>query len=307
MDLAMWISVFRASIALGTPILFAGLGEILSQRSGVMNLGIEGMMLVGAVSGFVTTLHTGSLWMGVLVALLAGALMGAIHACLTVSLRANQIVSGLALTIFGLGMSGYIGKPIIGIRATQVFRPIRLGILAEIPVLGPVLFHQDLLVYISFVLAPLLFLFIRYTRQGLHLRAVGENPASADAMGVRVNLTRYVYVTLGGALAGLGGAYLSLAYAPTWLDNMTAGRGWIAFALVILSLWNPLIAMAGAYFFGGIDALGMRLQATGTALPTFLLSMMPYLLTVAALTAFTNKKTRSLGPSSLGVGYSREE
>ncbi|WP_373322971.1 ABC transporter permease [Desulforamulus aquiferis] len=297
------------AITAGTPILFAALGEILTERSGILNLGVEGMMLVGAVSGFAFAISFGNPWIGVLGAMLAGGLMALIHAFLTVTMQANQVVTGLALTLFGTGLSGFLGKPFIGIPLENSFKPVSLGILGDIPYLGPIFFQQDPLVYLSYILVPVLWLLIYKTRAGLNLRAVGENPASADSLGVSVYRVRYIYVVMGGMLAGLGGAYLSIAYAPTWLEHMTAGRGWIAVALVIFATWNPVRAMFGSYIFGGIDALGFRAQAMGIMIPSFFLKMLPYIFTIVVLIIVTRKAlaNRVGAPGALGLHYDREE
>ncbi|GAB6157781.1 ABC transporter permease [Desulfotomaculum varum] len=303
------ITILATAITAGTPILYAALGELLAEKCGILNLGVEGMMLVGAVTGFVFAVRTNDPWLGVLAAMLGGGCLALVHAFLTVTLQANQVVSGLALTLFGTGLSGFIGKPYIGIPVENSFKPVSLGFLSDIPFLGPVFFHHDMLVYITYILVPLLWFFIYYTRPGLHLRAVGENPAAADAMGVSVYKVRYLYVFLGGTLAGVGGAYLSLAYAPTWLENMTAGRGWIAVALVIFAIWNPLRAMLGSYIFGGIDALGFRAQAMGIMIPSFFLKMLPYIFTILVLVMVTRKAmaNRVGTPGALGLPYDREE
>lgn len=306
MDWLLAVSICQAAVTAGTPILFAALGEILAERVGVLNLGVEGMMLVGAVSGFLVTVRTGSPWMGLLASLAAGGLMALIHAVLSVGLRSNQVVSGLALTLFGTGLSGYLGKPLIGVPAPSMFRAVPLPLLGDLPFLGPVLFDHDYLVYISYVLVPALWFFLYRTRPGLHMRSVGENPAAADAMGINVVGTRYLYTVLGGMLAGAGGAYLSLAYAPTWLENMTGGRGWIAVALVIFAGWNPLAALGGSYLFGGVDALGLRIQAVGTVVPSFFLSMLPYIFTILVLLASGRGKRRLVAPGALGLAYDRE-
>ncbi|SHK12276.1 ABC transporter permease [Desulforamulus aeronauticus] len=303
------ITILATAITAGTPILFAALGELLTERSGILNLGVEGMMLVGAVSGFIFAVKTNDPWLGVLAALVGGGLMALIHAFLTVTLQANQVVTGLALTLFGTGLSGFLGKPYIGVPIENAFKPVNLGILSDIPFIGPVFFQHDQLVYLSYIVVPVLWFLIYRTRLGLNLRAVGENPASADSLGVSVYKVRYFYVTLGGMLAGLGGAYLSLAYAPTWLENMTAGRGWIAVALVIFATWNPLRAMLGSYIFGGIDAFGFRAQAMGIAIPSFFLKMLPYIFTILVLIMVTRKAmaNRVGSPGALGVPYDREE
>ncbi|HEY3315640.1 MAG TPA: ABC transporter permease [Bacillota bacterium] len=308
MDQALWISILAAAITAGTPILYAALGEVLAQRSGVMNLGVEGMMLIGAVTGFTFTVKMGSPWVGLLAAMGAAGVLALVHAFLTISLRANQVVSGLALTIFGTGLSGYLGKSMIGIPAPATFKQWLFPGLGKLPVLGPILFNQDSLVYITYILVPLLWFFVYRTKPGLHLRSTGENPAAADAVGVNIFATRYVYVVVGGMLSGVAGAYLSLAYAPSWLENMTAGRGWIAIALVIFAMWDPLRAMAGAYIFGGVDALTFRLQALGVVIPSFFLKMLPYLFTIIVLVIATRETVsrKSASPEALGLAYDRE-
>ena len=305
---ALVISILAASITAGTPILFAALGELIAERSGIMNLGVDGMMLVGAVTGFMVTVNTGNAWAGVLASLAAGAALALIHACLTVTLRANQVVSGLALTLFGTGLANYLGKGYVGMRIENSFGKMAIPGLSEIPIIGQVIFKQDILVYISYLLIALAGFYLYKTRAGLFLRAVGENPAAVDSVGVNVFRLRYIYVMIGGALAGLGGAYLSLAYAPSWLENMTAGRGWIAVALVIFALWDPWRALAGSYLFGGVDALGFHLQVIGMPISIFILNMLPYIFTILVLVLVLIKKGgRLAAPNSLGVPYDREE
>lgn len=303
------VLILATAVTAGTPILFAALGELLAERAGIINLGVEGMMLIGAVCGFIAALSFSNPWAGVLAAILAGGVVAAIHAVLTVTLRSNQVVSGLALTIFGTGLSGFLGKGYVGTPLPRPFVAEPLPVLGDIPVLGPIFFNHDPLVYITYLLVPAIWLLINRTRPGMHLRAIGENPSAADSLGVNVFLYRYVYVIVGGALAGLGGAYLSLAYAPSWLENMTAGRGWIAVALVIFAIWNPLRAMVGAYIFGGIDALGFRLQLLGVMVPSFFLKMLPYIFTVLVLVIVLgrNKGVRAKTPKALGLSYDREE
>ncbi|MEW6727264.1 ABC transporter permease [Desulforudis sp. 1088] len=303
------IALLATAVTAGTPLLFAALGEILAERSGVLNLGVEGMMLVGAISGFMVAFATGNPWAGVVTAVAAGGAMASIHAFLSVTLRANQVVSGLALTLFGTGLSGYIGKVMVGNPLPAAFKPVHLPVLSDLPLLGPVLFRQDALVLLSYLLVPLLWLLIYRTRAGLNLRAVGENPAAADSMGVNVFATRYLYVIAGGMLAGLAGAYISLAYVPTWMEGMTAGRGWIAVALVIFATWNPIYALVGSYIFGGIEALGFRLQVLDIAVSPYFLKMLPYLATVFVLVLVSkrNALTRIGAPGALGLPYDREE
>jgi simple sugar transport system permease protein len=302
------ISILAASVVAGTPLLFASLGELITERAGITNLGVDGMMLVGAETGFMTAVITGSPWLGVLAALVSGAILALIHAVLCITLKANQVVSGLALTIFGTGLSGYLGKAYVGMRLDNPFVKMPIPGLSQIPVLGPVLFNHDPLVYVSYILIIGAALYIYKTRAGLFLRALGENPAAVDAVGVNVFTRRYGYTIIGGALAGLGGAYLSLAYAPCWLENMTAGRGWIAVALVVFALWDPWRALVGSYLFGGVDALGFNLQVLGVSTSIFLLNMLPYIFTILALVLVLIKKEgRLASPQALGLPYDREE
>lgn len=316
MELGLLISILTVSIHAGTSLVFATIGEILTERSGILNLGLEGIMIMGALSAFAAAYHSESLVVGVLTALLVGGFLAAIHAFLSVTLRADQVVSGLALTLFGMGLSSFLGqnlgpggKPLVG-EVGPRFTKIALPVLSQIPIVGDSLFNQDLLVYTMYLLVPLAALFITKTRPGLHLRAVGESPATADAMGISVARTRYVYTILGGMLIGLGGAHLSLAYTPGWTENLTGGRGWIAIALVIFATWNPWRAVIGALLFGGVNAIQFRLQASGTTIPAAFLGMMPYLFTMLVLVIFTwweAMRQRVGAPAALGVPYVREE
>ncbi|MEW6232430.1 MAG: ABC transporter permease [Chloroflexota bacterium] len=301
--------ILAGAIRAGTPLLFATLGEIFAERAGVLNLGVEGMMIMGALSGFMVTVRTGNAWTGLLAAILVGGAIGLIHAVLAITLRANQVVSGLALTIFGTGLSSFLGQKLVGVPAPDTFGVVRIPVLGDLPVLGPLVFQHDILVYLSFLLAPLAWFLMFKTRPGLHLRAVGESPATADAMGVSVVGLRYLYVFLGGMLAGLGGAYISLALTPGWADGMTAGRGWIAIALVIFATWSPARAMVGAYLFGGVEAAQFRIQGTGTQVPSFFLNMTPYIFTIIVLVIATQETVRRRigAPAALGLPYEREE
>jgi simple sugar transport system permease protein len=302
------ISTLQATVRSGTPLLFAVLGTIFTERSGIMNLGLEGIMLVGAIGGFVASYTTSNLFFAVLLAMIAGAILGLVHAFFTVTLRINQIVSGLAITMLGTGISGLWGKDYIGVIANR-FEPITIPVLGDIPFVGPILFQHDLLVYISFLLVPVMWFFIYKTRAGMTLRAVGEAPDAADAKGINVFKIRYLYTILGGSITAIGGAYLSLAYNSMWIENMTAGRGWIAIALVLFATWDPVKALIGAYLFGGITALGLRLQAVGAHISPDFLKMLPYLLTIIVLffTSTDSLKRKVGAPASLGVSYSREE
>ncbi|MDK2823811.1 MAG: ral nucleoside transport system permease protein [Clostridia bacterium] len=305
-------SFLAAAIVAGTPLLFATLGEIITERAGNLNLGVEGMMLMGAVIGFQMGLVTGSPIMALLAAMLAGALGASIFAVLTISLRANQVVSGLALTIFGTGFSGFVGKELVGQVAPDsikmFFKPFSLPGLGNIPFLGKVFFNQDLFVYLGYLTAVILGIYLYKTRKGLNLRAVGENPGAADAASININLYKYVHVLLGGALCGLGGAYLSLVYVPAWQENITAGRGWIAVALVIFATWNPYKALFGSYLFGGLDIIGFRIQGTDIQVSQYFIDMLPYLVTIIVLVMVSLRKSkRNAPPRGLGVPYFREE
>lgn len=307
-DSSLITTTLQATVRAGTPLLFAVLGDIFTERSGVMNLGLEGLMLVGAISGFAVSYSTGNLFLAIIAAMIAGAVLGLVHAFFTVTLRINQVVSGLAITMLGTGISGLWGKGYIGVVAAQ-FKTLEIPFLSKIPFIGPVLFSHDILVYMSYLIVPLMWFYVYRTKPGMVLRAVGEAPAAADARGINVFMVRYFYTMLGGAITALGGAYLSLAYTSMWIENMTAGRGWIGIALVLFATWDPVKAMFGAYLFGGVTALGLRMQAAGTTISSHILMMFPYILTVAVLffTSTEKIKLKVGAPAALGVPYSREE
>lgn len=315
-DLSLLTSILTITLRAGTSLLYATLGEIYAERSGILNLGVEGMMMLGAVSAFAMAYHTGSLVLGVVTALLAGALLASVHAFLSVSLRANQVVSGLTLTLFGTGLASFLGQRLgpggtrlVGLVGPSLER-LPIPVLSDLPVVGSSFFDQDLLTYGVYGLVPLAWWFLYKTRPGLYMRSVGENPQTADAMGIRVGANRYLYTVIGGALAGLGGAHLSLAYTKGWTENITGGRGWIAVALVIFAMWDPLRAVIGAGLFGGINAVQFRMQAAGTTIPAALLNMLPYIATIVVLVVITWWETLSKrigAPAALGVSYAREE
>ena len=308
MTLQMITGTLAAMVAAGTVLLLASLGEIISEKGGIMNLGVEGVILVGAITGFMGVHATGSLLVGVLVSIVAGGLMSLVHALLTVTLRANQVVSGLALTIFGTGMSSFLGKPYVGVGVTANFQNIAIPGLSQIPVLGDILFKQNILVYVSILLVPVIWFVLNKTHLGMKLRSAGENPAATDAAGINVFAIRYGCTIVGGMLAGLAGAFLSLGYNGSWMENISAGRGWIAVALVIFATWNPWKALLGSYLFGLIGILGLRLQAVGITIPESLFSMLPYILTIVVLILITGR-VRSRGdgsPAALSVPYDRE-
>lgn len=299
------------AVKAGTPLLFGTLGEIITEKVGNTNLGVEGMMLMGAVMGFSVGLSSGSPILGVIAGLAAGACGALVFAFLTITLKANQIVSGLSLTIFGTGFSSFVGQKLVGqalpdtIKA--VFRPVKLPLLSDIPVLGPALFDQDILVYTGYIVAVAMGVYLYKTRLGLNLRTIGENPGAADTAGINVSLYKYVHILIGGALSGLGGAYMSLVTVPSWQDAVTGGRGWIAVALVIFVTWNPYKAMLGAYFFGGLSILGLYLQ-NHVPIPQSIFDMLPYLATIIVLIMISIKKSKENSPpKALGEPYFREE
>jgi simple sugar transport system permease protein len=273
----------------------------------VLNLGVEGMMIMGSVAAFGVAYATGSIWLAVLMAALAGGLLALVHAFASITLRVNQVVSGLALTMLGLGLSGILGKRYIGQPLPVRIDPVNIPILSDLPIIGPLLFRFDPLVYAAMFLVPVLWFVLYRTRWGLSLRSVGESPATADALGVNVVLVRYVAVIFGGMLSGVGGAYLSVVYAPAWIEGMTAGAGWIVIALTIFAMWDPLRALLGAYLFGGVRVLQYRLQPLGIS-PN-LLSMLPFLFTIAVLWVGAGEAMRKhIGaPAALMQPYSREE
>jgi simple sugar transport system permease protein len=298
------VPILAAAIAAGTPLVFASLGELVTEKSGVLNLGVEGMMLVGAIAGFATASATTNLWFGIGAAMLAGAAMSCIFAVLTLNLMANQVASGLALTLFGVGLSAFVGKPFESV-ALLNNGPLEIPLLSSIPLVGPVLFKQHVLVYVSWALFAAVSWFLYRSRAGLVLRAIGESPESAHAIGYPVIRVRYLATLFGGAMAGLGGAHLSEFYAPMWVEGMVSGRGWIALALVVFATWRPARVMAGAYLFGGVTIAQFFAQGAGVAVTAQLLSALPYLATVIVLVVISrNVNTIRLNsPMSLGKSY----
>ncbi len=279
---AFIISVLVGAIRAGTPLLFATLGEIVNERAGVVNLGVEGMMVVGALAGFMGSYYTHNPWIGVIAAMLCGGLISLLHGFLCVTLKSDQIVSGIMIVLLGLGLTSFVGEAMVGISGYG-FEPLHFPILSNLPFFGPVLFRYNILVYIAVILVPLTWAFLFKTRIGLEIISVGEDPSTADTLGISVERTRYACVFIGGVLAGLGGSFLSLGYTRIWVDEMTAGRGWIAVALVIFSAWTPQRALMGAYLFGGIEGLQLRLQTVGVGVSPHLLQMMPYAATILVL------------------------
>jgi general nucleoside transport system permease protein len=307
------VVVLASAVVYGTPLLFAALGELLAERSGVLNLGVEGMMLVGAVMGFWAVQRTGNLALAVLVAAVSGAAMAAIHAFLVVTLRANQIVSGLALTIFAgaAGLSSYLGNNLnlADEPARHAFGTVFPNGWQTLPVVGPILFQNTWLVYASWACVLLEALYLTRTRLGLNVRSVGEAPAAADAMGINVAGYRYAHTLVGGAFAGVGGACFSLAITPQWVDGLTEGAGWIAIALVIFAFWRPALCLVGAYFFGAFSDLPSVLQARGVTIAPEFFQALPYVMTVVVLVLVSGAGARRrLGaPGALGRPYVREE
>lgn len=300
MTVDILIPLLAAAVQSGTPILYATLGEIFTERSGILNLGVEGIMITGALTGFLVAKTTGNPYVAFVAAGLAGTCAASIHGLVCLGFQGNQVVSGLALTILGLGVANYFGTPFVGLTAPG-FNPLPIPYLADIPVAGPIFFRQDLLVYITYIIPVLMWVFLYNTRFGLSLRAAGEYPAAAVAAGLNVVGYRWLGILGGGFFMGLGGAYLSLAYTHLWTNNLTAGRGWIAVALVIFAFWRPSRAVFGAYLFGGIMALQLRLQASGTQIPSSLLLMLPYALTVAVLVFSSWLRGRTEEPAALGT------
>ncbi len=284
-----------------TPILLAGIGELVVEKSGVLNLGVEGMMIMGAVCGFMVTIESQSIWLGFLAAIVGGVLTSLVFAVVTQVFLANQVASGLALTLFGLGLSALMGQSYSGLKP-PTFPTVELGFLSDIPLFGTMLFSHDAIVYISLMLVLLVFLFLKYSRAGLILRAVGENHHAAHALGYKVVMVRFFAIMFGGGCAGLGGAYLSLVRVPQWTDGMTAGAGWIALAIVVFASWQPLRILLGAYLFGGISVLELNLQAIGVDIPVVFLSMAPYVITIVVLVLMSASRARGslLAPRSIG-------
>ena len=280
-----------------TPILLAAIGELVAERAGVLNLGVEGMMIVGAISGFAIAVETGSPWLGFIASAIGGALLSLLFVFLTQIVLANQVASGLALTLFGLGLSALMGQSYVGVRPPQTGQ-IHIPVLSDLPVVGPILFSHDLILYLGIAIVAGVWAALKYTRAGLILRAVGENHDAAHALGYKVVRIRIMAIMFGGACAGLGGAYISLVRVPQWTEGMTAGVGWIALALVVFASWKPWRVLLGAYVFGGVTVVQLNLQAAGVAIPVEYLAMSPYLITIIVLVILS--KDKSSAPASLG-------
>ncbi|MDA3731985.1 ABC transporter permease [Niameybacter massiliensis] len=305
-------SFLIAAVIAGTPLLLATLGGVMSEKVGHINLGVEGMMVMGAVVGFNVGVTTQNAWLALLGAMLAGGFGALIYAVLTVSLRANQVVTGLTLTIFGTGFANFLGQNLVGQIVPEpvkaVLAPKAIPLLSEIPIIGAAFFNQSIFIYLAYIIAIILFVYYKYTKVGLNARMIGESPAAADAVGIRVELYKYLNLVIGGMLCGLSGAFLSLVYVPAWQQNITAGRGWIAVALVIFIGWHPLKAIFGAILFGALDILGLRLQAAGIQINQYFVDMLPYVVTILFLVIGSIRSGgQNLGPKALGENYFREE
>ncbi|WP_027185719.1 ABC transporter permease [Desulfovibrio inopinatus] len=306
MNSELIVALLAAAIQSGTPILYATLGEMLTEKGGILNLGVEGILSVSALGAFLASFSTGAPWLGVLAGCLCGVLMASIHGLVCITFLGNQVVSGLALTIAGLGLASYFGTPFIGLAAPGFSQQPIPG-LCDIPILGQIFFSHDVLVYLSYCAPIALWFLLRRTSLGMGIRAVGEMPGAASAAGLDPLRLRWVALLLGGALIGLGGAYLSLAYTHLWTNGLSGGRGWIAVALVIFAFWRPGRAVLGAYLFGSVMAFQLRLQASGATIPSSLLLMLPYALTIIAL-AFSASRSQNINaPAALGVNIEPED
>ena len=296
--------LFILSLAAGTPLVFAALGELVVEKSGVLNLGVEGMMLVGAITSFIVTVHSHSPWLGVAAGAVAAAVLSLVFAVIALTLRANQVATGLALSLFGVGLSAFIGRDYLSVVIAGI-TPIAIPGLSTLPVVGKLVFGHNPLVYVSLLLFAGVQWFLYGTRAGLVLRAVGESPQSAHAIGYPVIAIRYAAVVFGGACAGLGGAYLAIAYTPSWAEGMTAGRGWIALALVVFATWKPPRVIIGAYLFGSVTLAQFQAQAAGVEVTSQLLAMLPYVATIVVLAIISRDATaiRLNAPASLGKTY----
>ncbi len=300
------ISVAQRSLIAGTPLLIGTIGEVVCERSGILNLGVEGVMAVGAVTAFIITTLTGNPWFGLFVAILAGMLISIIHAFASITLQSNQVVSGLALTMLGLGISGLVGKPYVGKPLAVKINTMAIPLLSDIPVIGPIFFNQSPFFYMAIVLALATWFILEHTKLGIKIRSTGENPRATETQGVSVAMIRYACVIIGGGFSGMAGANLSISYSKSWIEGMTAGRGWIVIALTIFALWNPMRAILGAFLFGGIFVLQYILQPLGIS-PSFL-AMLPYVATLLVLFIGGLKDARKLSaPAMLAEPYKRGE
>ncbi len=303
----LFIAIVTGTVIAATPLVFAALGELVVEKSGVLNLGIEGMMLVGAAAGVWVSFAGFSMPVAILAAVVSGALASLLFGVLALTFLTNQYAAGLSLAIFGAGVSAFIGKG-FGSTPVDALKPLEIPILTDIPVIGPLLFNYDPLVYLSFIMLGLISWFLYRTKAGLIVRTVGESPQSAHAIGYPVIRIRYLTIMFGGAMAGLGGAYLSLAYTPLWVENMTSGKGWISLALVVFATWRPFRVLIGAWLFGGMTILQLQGQAMGIAWPSEVLSSLPYIATIVVLVIISrNRKMLALNfPVSLAKPFRPE-
>jgi ABC-type uncharacterized transport system permease subunit len=297
-------AVLLTIITASTPLVVAAIGELVTERSGVLNLGVEGMVIIGSVSAFVAAQMSGSAYVGLVAGVAGGAIFSLLFSFLTLTLVANQVATGLALTIIGLGASGMIGEGYVGVPGIRLL-PLEIPLLSQIPYIGTVLFKQDIVFYMSIVLVVAVNWFLFHTRSGLKMRAIGDSHSSAHALGINVIRTRYLAIMFGGACAGLAGAQLSLIYTPQWTENMSGGRGWIALALVVFASWRPWRILAGGYLFGAVTILQLHAQAFGIGIPSQFLSMLPYAATVIVLIIISHNRRATLinTPASLGKSF----
>lgn len=304
MEHGIFSDIIISTVFAATPLILAGLGELITERSGVLNLGVEGMMLVGAIGGFAAAITTGSLTLGFIAAAFAGMALSLVFAFLTLTMQTNQVATGLALTLFGLGLSAFVGRPFAG-QPLAGLQPLDIPVLSSLPFVGALLFHYDIMVYLSLALYAAIAWFLSKSRAGLMLRAVGESPKVAHDIGKPVIPIRYLAVMFGGACAGLAGGYLSMALTPTWVEGMSAGKGWIALALVVFATWKPLRVVLGAFLFGGVTVMQLHAQGFGVKIPSEVLSMLPYIATIVVLVLICrDPKTILLNqPASLGKSF----
>jgi simple sugar transport system permease protein len=304
MSIDQWLPIVASTVAAATPLIIAALGVLVCERAGVLNLGVEGMMLIGAVTAFAVGTTSGSLFLGYVAAALAGMALALIFAVLTLTLQTNQVATGLALALFGVGLSAFVGQSFVGLPIDRV-PELNIPFLSSVPVLGPLLFKYDAVVYLSIVLYFAVSWFMYKSTPGLRLRAVGESPGVAHSIGERVILIRYLAVLFGGATSGIAGAYLSTALTPMWVEGMSAGRGWIVLALVVFGTWRPLRVLLGAYLFGGVTVLQLHAQGLGVNVPSEFLSMLPYLATIVVLVLICRDPRTILlnQPASLGRSF----
>ena len=306
--MAIAVSIVTQTVMVATCLLYATIGELFAQRAGIMNLGLEGIMLMGAVSGYMMDVKTHNLGLCMLVVILVGVIIGILYSFLTITLMANQTVCGLAVMTFGTGLSGFMGKVVTGVSANHEFGKIAIPLLSKIPVIGPGLFNQNILVYIMYFIIPISMYYIYRTRYGLLLRSLGENPGALDSAGYNVFAMRYGYVIFGCTMTAIAGAFLSLANTNFWNDGMTSGKGWIAAALVIFASWKPLQAMWGALLFGGVSIIGNYIKLIGWPIPSEFVAMLPYILTILVLILSTGsfRKKYTETPAALTIPYDRE-